>query len=114
MHSVNKFLEKNLTYLHYLLLISINLSNLKLSKKVYYMLFILGEGSFKQKSILDQAEEFIECSKQNIHYFKPPSVIFSFANGVEECVIRDLNIIGVQVENWEENKNSICKTTVLE
>lgn len=58
-----------------------------------------GEGSYGQRSILDQAEEFVECSKQHLHYFKPPSVIFSFANGVEDFVAQELKEIGVQLDD---------------
>lgn len=57
-----------------------------------------GEGSYGQRSILDQAMEFIDCSKQHLHYFKPPTVIFSFANGIEDCVAEDLKGIGVQLD----------------
>lgn len=65
-----------------------------------------GEGSYGQRSILDQAEEFIECSKQHLHYFKPPNVIFSFANGVEDCVAQELKDIGIQLDvDFKINQN---------
>ncbi|KAK6624349.1 hypothetical protein RUM44_011208 [Polyplax serrata] len=68
-----------------------------------------GEGSYKQKSILDQAAEFVECSKQNILYYKPPNVVFFFANGVDNCVAKDLSKVGIKVEsNDSGGDENIC------
>ncbi|KAL0279619.1 UNVERIFIED_CONTAM: hypothetical protein PYX00_001135 [Menopon gallinae] len=57
-----------------------------------------GDCSFGQKSIIDQALEFMECSKQHIYYFKPPTVIFYFANGIENFLADNLRRIGIKVE----------------
>lgn len=76
--------------------------------------FLSGEGSYKQKSILDQAAEFVECSKQNILYYKPPNVVFFFANGVDNCVAKDLSKVGIKVEsNDSGGDENICSRYIV-
>lgn len=61
-----------------------------------------GRTSFGVKSILDQAEEFVEASYCNLHMFKPPQVYFVFSSAIGEDLIESLEEIGVKVSSVEE------------
>ncbi|CAH1397016.1 unnamed protein product [Nezara viridula] len=70
-----------------------------------------GEGDYQQKSIIDHAEEYLECAKQNAVLFKPPVVEFYFASGIEIDLAEELssigifisgNILGVDCENEQK------------
>jgi hypothetical protein len=39
-------------------------------------LFLLGEGEFGQRSIVDHAVEYLECARQHPHLFKTPKVMW--------------------------------------
>jgi hypothetical protein len=45
----------------------------------YYQLplFLLGEGEFGQRSIVDHAVEYLECAHQHPHLFKTPKVMWA-------------------------------------
>lgn len=34
-----------------------------------------GAGEYGQRSVLDQAEEYVECARENFVMFQPPEVI---------------------------------------
>ncbi|KAF4521455.1 hypothetical protein B566_EDAN001752 [Ephemera danica] len=64
-----------------------------------------GAGKFGQKTVLDQAEQFVLCASQH-------PVVFAFSNGIEETLAKLLEVRGVVVEgdripdssphHWEE------------
>lgn len=56
-----------------------------------------GEGEYQQKSIIDHAEEYLECAKQNAVLFIPPVVEFYFASGIEIDLAEELISIGIIV-----------------
>ncbi|EFN77537.1 UPF0415 protein C7orf25 homolog isoform X2 [Harpegnathos saltator] len=61
-------------------------------------LISLGKGEYGQKSVLDQANSYLMCSKCHLHHYKPPDVIFHFACGIETPLASRLEQMGVIVE----------------
>lgn len=50
----------------------------------------LGAGEYGQRSVLDQAEEYVECARENFVMFEPPEVIFHFSCGIERQLANEL------------------------
>lgn len=74
-------------------------------------LISLGNGEYGQKSVLDQANLYLVCSKCHLHHYRPPDVIFHFAYGIEVPLALQLEQMGVIVEGEridtnDENLNS--------
>ena len=74
-------------------------------------LISLGNGEYGQKSVLDQANLYLVCSKCHLHHYRPPDVIFHFAYGVEVPLASQLEQMGIIVEGDrigtnDENLNS--------
>jgi hypothetical protein len=61
-------------------------------------LISLGNGEYGQKSVLDQANSYLICSKCHLHHYKPPDVIFHFAYGIEIPLAIRLEQMGIKVE----------------
>lgn len=61
-------------------------------------LISMGNGEYGQKSVLDQAECYLECAKNYPHLYKPPCVVFHFAYGIEAPLATCLEGMGVIVE----------------
>lgn len=61
-------------------------------------LIALGNGEYKQKSVLDQALTYVNCANDNRYLYRPPKVIFYFAYGIEIPLAQKLEEIGVTVE----------------
>ncbi|XP_014484009.1 PREDICTED: UPF0415 protein C7orf25 homolog [Dinoponera quadriceps] len=61
-------------------------------------LISLGKGEYGQKSVLDQANSYLMCSKCHLHHYRPPDVIFHFACGIEIPLALRLEQMGVIVE----------------
>lgn len=61
-------------------------------------LISLGNGEYGQKSILDQANSYLMCSKCHLYHYKPPDVIFHFAYGIEIPLALRLEQMGIIVE----------------
>ncbi|KAI8424099.1 hypothetical protein MSG28_002706 [Choristoneura fumiferana] len=57
-----------------------------------------GNASYGARSILDQAEDYLECSKLYPCMYQPPKVIFEFVSGIEESLSKKLTAIGVVVK----------------
>ena len=45
-----------------------------------------GEGNFGEKTVSDFAHDYIQASKQNLHNFNTPSIIFVFFDGITESI----------------------------
>lgn len=56
-----------------------------------------GKGSYGVRSILDQAEEIVKVSEMNPYLYRPPKVIFQFANEIDTELEEVLTDIGVEV-----------------
>ena len=56
-----------------------------------------GSQQFGQKSVLDQAEQMVECAQQNPKLFQTPRVKFALFNGLTPAVVTALQSRGVQV-----------------
>ncbi|XP_020281326.1 UPF0415 protein C7orf25 homolog [Pseudomyrmex gracilis] len=61
-------------------------------------LISLGNGEYGQKSVLDQANSYLMCSKCHLHHYRPPDVIFHFAYGIEIPLALHLEQMGIIVE----------------
>jgi len=57
-----------------------------------------GDNNFGQRNIVDQAREFVACSKQNVILFKQPQVVFAFSSGVSRSLANVLKRQGINVE----------------
>ncbi|RVE44015.1 hypothetical protein evm_011313 [Chilo suppressalis] len=57
-----------------------------------------GKASYGARSILDQAEDYLECAQLYPCMYKPPKVIFEFTSGIEESLANKLKGIGVHVK----------------
>ncbi|XP_063619191.1 UPF0415 protein C7orf25 homolog [Cydia splendana] len=57
-----------------------------------------GNASYGARSILDQAEDYLECAKLYPCMYQPPKVIFEFVSGIEESLAKKLKAIGVIVK----------------
>ncbi|KAK3926793.1 UPF0415 protein C7orf25-like protein [Frankliniella fusca] len=56
-----------------------------------------GEGEYGQRTITDQAKEFVACASQHPFHFKIPKVAFVFASGIELPLANALQKLGVEV-----------------
>lgn len=56
-----------------------------------------GRTSYGTKSIVDQAEEYVEASSTNLHMFKQPQIYFIFHSSINQELIGMLEATGVQV-----------------
>ncbi|XP_058456440.1 UPF0415 protein C7orf25 homolog [Malaya genurostris] len=56
-----------------------------------------GRTSYGSKSILEQAEEYVEAAESNPHMFKPPRVVFRFLSNIDDELVSELQQIGVTV-----------------
>ncbi|XP_037303170.1 UPF0415 protein C7orf25 homolog, partial [Manduca sexta] len=57
-----------------------------------------GKASYGARSILDQAEDYLECAKLYPCMYQPPKVIFEFMSGIEENLANKLKAIGIIVK----------------
>lgn len=69
-------------------------------------LISLGKGEYGQKSVLDQANSYLMCSKCHLHHYRPPDVIFHFACGIEMPLALRLEQMGIVVEGDRIDANS--------
>eukprot|EP00058_Branchiostoma_floridae_P004941 XP_002590429.1 hypothetical protein BRAFLDRAFT_62745 [Branchiostoma floridae] len=58
----------------------------------------LGEGQYGEKSVIDQAEDYIAAAADNPLKFSIPQVVFSFFNGITQPIADKLLELGVQVK----------------
>uniref|UniRef100_A0A8D8FR92 UPF0415 protein C7orf25 homolog n=1 Tax=Culex pipiens TaxID=7175 RepID=A0A8D8FR92_CULPI len=56
-----------------------------------------GRTSYGSKSILEQAEEYVEAAEANPHMFKPPRVVFRFLSKIDDELIEELQQVGITV-----------------
>nr|XP_050855828.1 UPF0415 protein C7orf25 homolog [Vespula vulgaris] len=77
-------------------------------------LISLGNGEYGQKSVLDQAESYLQCAKHHPHLYKSPEIVFYFAYGIEIVLAKRLESMGIVVEgdriNSYKNENSEIET----
>ncbi|CAG9795305.1 unnamed protein product [Diatraea saccharalis] len=57
-----------------------------------------GKASYGSRSILDQAEDYLECAELYPCMYKSPKVIFEFTSGIEQSLANKLKVIGVHVQ----------------
>nr|XP_036224889.1 UPF0415 protein C7orf25 homolog isoform X1 [Bactrocera oleae] len=65
-----------------------------------------GAASYGARSILDQAEEFVEASAQHLCMFKPPKVVFYFSQTIDNTLLVELQEIGVEIASIAEPSES--------
>ncbi|XP_060801746.1 UPF0415 protein C7orf25 homolog [Amyelois transitella] len=57
-----------------------------------------GKASYGARSILDQADDYLECAKLYPCMYQPPKVIFEFMSGIEESLANKLKAVGIVVK----------------
>ncbi len=57
----------------------------------------VGDQAYGQRSLLDQASDYLTAAGANLHHFKPPSVTFAFHSGVPENAYQKLTALGIKV-----------------
>ncbi|XP_075971429.1 UPF0415 protein C7orf25 homolog [Anticarsia gemmatalis] len=67
-----------------------------------------GKASYGARSILDQAEDYLECAKLYPCMYQPPKVIFEFMSGIEENLANKLKAVGVIVKGEILPDSNIC------
>ncbi|XP_078033712.1 UPF0415 protein C7orf25 homolog [Augochlora pura] len=77
-------------------------------------LISMGNGEYGQKSVLDQANCYLQCAKCYPHLYRPPDVVFHFAYGIEVPLAAHLERVGVVVEgnriNCDDKSTSVQET----
>lgn len=73
-----------------------------------------GRTSYGTKSILDQAEEFVEASQFHLHMFKPPQIYFIFTSAIGQELIESLGDVGVEVCSLDEFSEVIRSSPKVE
>lgn len=56
-----------------------------------------GRTSYGVKSIVDQAEEYVEASEIHLHMFKPPQIYFIFGSSIGADLVELLEGVGINV-----------------
>lgn len=67
-----------------------------------------GKASYRARSTLDQARDYLHCAKLYPYMYKPPKVIFEFVNCIEEslaCKLENLGVVvhGERLPNFDKN-----------
>ncbi|KAJ0178945.1 hypothetical protein K1T71_005720 [Dendrolimus kikuchii] len=57
-----------------------------------------GKASYGARSILDQAEDYLECAKLYPCMYQPPKIVFEFMSGIEESLANKLKAAGIIVK----------------
>lgn len=65
----------------------------------------MGDAGYGARSIVDQAEDFLECAELYPCLFKTPKVMFVFANGIDSNIAYDLESLGVIVKGMRLKDN---------
>ena len=58
----------------------------------------IGDQAYGQRSLMDQAKDYVLATENNLHHFKPPVLVFSFHAGVPERAAAKLATLGVIVK----------------
>ncbi|XP_067635809.1 UPF0415 protein C7orf25 homolog [Eurosta solidaginis] len=61
-----------------------------------------GAASYGARSILDQAQEFVDASAQHLCMFKSPKVVFYFSQTIDNVLLVELQDIGIEIASIEE------------
>ena len=56
-----------------------------------------GDQAYGQKSLIDQAQDYINAAEENMYHFKPPTLVFVFHAGVPEKAHYKLTALGIKV-----------------
>ncbi|KAJ8929580.1 hypothetical protein NQ314_017717 [Rhamnusium bicolor] len=73
----------------------------------------MGNSSYGVRSIIDQAEEYVECSKLYPCLFQTPKIIFIFTNGISTNIATKLEAYGITVEGARLNYVETEEISVL-
>lgn len=63
--------------------------------------FLTGEGQYGDRDIIQQAKEYLLCSREHHVNFAPPKLIFAFYNGVTVPMAEKLRNMGIDVFGME-------------
>ena len=78
------------------------------------MILLAGRGQYGTRSVVDQAEEYIQCAKLHPHNYKTPSILFLFSSGVTRPLKEALQTLGIIVEGVEQEVEEQTELRVQE
>ena len=58
----------------------------------------VGDQAYGQRSLTDQAKDYLQAAENNLHHFKPPNLVFIFHAGVPEKALAKLTALNIQVQ----------------
>ncbi|CAB3236756.1 unnamed protein product [Arctia plantaginis] len=67
-----------------------------------------GKASYGARSILDQAEDYLDCAKLYPCMYQPPKIIFEFMSGIEENLANKLKAVGITVKGEILPSSNAC------
>ncbi|XP_064212219.1 UPF0415 protein C7orf25 homolog isoform X2 [Tribolium castaneum] len=74
----------------------------------------MGNASFGVRSVLDQAQDYLDCAKVNPCLFQIPRVVFVFVNGVERDLATKIENLGIIVNNLKLSNISLINKVNLD
>lgn len=72
-----------------------------------------GRASYGTKSILDQAEEYVEAAQDHLHIFKPPQIYFIFNSAIDQELIDSLEEAGIKISTLTEMQHDLERNAKL-
>ncbi|KAM3718315.1 UPF0415 protein [Dirofilaria immitis] len=69
----------------------------------------IGASGSANRSIVEQAKDYIEMAQNHLHFFKMPRIIFEFVNGVPDLLQHKLESFGIEVVGDTVNINEFVK-----
>ncbi|XP_041045359.1 UPF0415 protein C7orf25 homolog isoform X2 [Carcharodon carcharias] len=67
----------------------------------------VGRGQYGDKSIVEQAEDYLEASKQQLVQYSNPHIVFAFYNGISSPMVERLKEMGLSVRGDIVAVNSV-------
>ncbi|CAG9859003.1 unnamed protein product [Phyllotreta striolata] len=67
----------------------------------------MGNSSFGVRSIIDQAEDYVDCAKLHPCLFQSPKIIFVFTNGIGSHIAAKLESYGITVQGDRVSDNPL-------
>lgn len=68
-----------------------------------------GRASYGAKSIVDQADEYVQCAKENLYMFQEPKVTFYFSNHLDEELHEEILSTGVELITLDNSDTNVSE-----
>ncbi|CAG9535358.1 unnamed protein product [Cercopithifilaria johnstoni] len=72
----------------------------------------VGASGSANRSVIEQAQDYIEIARTHLHFFKVPKIIFEFVHGVPDLLQHKLESFGIEVIGDMMNINEFVKLPV--